>query len=124
MAHSQHTTKVFDSNLQELTRAIAEMGGLARSEVMANLNVTAQEVSRGRDLKCLEEDASFKVQKVQFLLDATLGLINLAQNDIIKLFSVLAVIFMPPTVIASIYGRTSRKCRNSNGTGAIRSRSS
>ena len=41
---------------------------------------------------------------MQFLLDATLGLINLAQNDIIKLFSVLAVIFMPPTLIASIYG--------------------
>ncbi len=57
-----------------------------------------------RDLQSLEEDASFKAQKVQFLLDATLGLINLAQNDIIKLFSVLAVIFMPPTVIASIYG--------------------
>ncbi len=57
-----------------------------------------------RDLRSLEEDASFKAQKVQFLLDATLGLINLAQNDIIKLFSVLAVIFMPPTVIASIYG--------------------
>ena len=57
-----------------------------------------------RDLQSLEEDAAFKAQKVQFLLDATLGLINLAQNDIIKLFSVLAVIFMPPTVIASIYG--------------------
>jgi magnesium transporter len=57
-----------------------------------------------RDLKSLEEDASFKANKIQFLLDATLGLINLAQNDIIKLFSVLAVIFMPPTVIASIYG--------------------
>jgi magnesium transporter len=57
-----------------------------------------------RDLQSLEQDASFKAQKVQFLLDATLGLINLAQNDIIKLFSVLAVIFMPPTVIASIYG--------------------
>ena len=47
---------------------------------------------------------SFKAQKVQFLLDATLGFINLAQNDIIKLFSVLAFIFMPPTMIASIYG--------------------
>ncbi len=57
-----------------------------------------------RDLQSLEQDASVKAQKVQFLLDATLGLINLAQNDIIKLFSVLAVIFMPPTVIASIYG--------------------
>jgi len=57
-----------------------------------------------RDLQALEQDASFKAQKVQFLLDATLGFINLAQNDIIKLFSVLAVIFMPPTMIASIYG--------------------
>ena len=57
-----------------------------------------------RDLQSLEEDANFKAQKVQFLLDATLGLINLAQNDIIKLFSVLAVIFMPPTLIAFIYG--------------------
>jgi len=62
-----------------------------------------------RDLQSLEEDASFKAQKVQFLLDATLGLINLAQNDIIKLFSVLAVIFMPPTVIASIYGMNFKK---------------
>jgi magnesium transporter len=57
-----------------------------------------------RDLQSLEQDATFKAQKVQFLLDATLGFINLAQNEIIKLFSVLAVIFMPPTMIASIYG--------------------
>ena len=61
-----------------------------------------------RDLQSLEEDASFKAQKVQFLLDATLGFINLAQNDIIKLFSVLAVVFMPPTLIASIYGMNFR----------------
>jgi magnesium transporter len=66
--------------------------------------VHAMTKSALRDSKALQEDASFKAQKIQFLLDATLGLINLAQNDIIKLFSVLAVIFMPPTVIASIYG--------------------
>ena len=41
---------------------------------------------------------------MQFLLDSTLGRINLVQSDIIKLFSVIAVIFMPPPVIASIYG--------------------
>jgi magnesium transporter len=57
-----------------------------------------------RDLQTMEQDASFKAQKVQFLLDSTLGRINLLQNEIIKLFSVIAVIFMPPTVIASIYG--------------------
>ena len=57
-----------------------------------------------RDLQSLEEHATFQSQKLQFLLDTTLGLINLEQSHIIKLFSVLAVIFMPPTVIASIYG--------------------
>ena len=57
-----------------------------------------------RDLQSLEEHATFQSQKIQFLLDATLGLVNLEQNNIIKLFSVMAVIFMPPTLVASIYG--------------------
>ena len=57
-----------------------------------------------RDLQSLEEHATFQSQKVQFLLDTTMGLINLEQSHIIKLFSVLAVIFMPPTLIASVYG--------------------
>ena len=39
-----------------------------------------------------------------FLLDATLGMINIEQNDIIKIFSVAAVVFLPPTLVASIYG--------------------
>ena len=76
-----------------------------------------------RDLQSLEQDASFKAQKVQFLLDATLGLINLAQNDIIKLFSVIAVIFMPPTVIASIYGMNFKEMPELEWHGAIRRRS-
>ena len=42
--------------------------------------------------------------KVSFLLEATLGLINVEQNNIIKIFSVAAVLFLPPTLIASIYG--------------------
>ncbi|MHB2166038.1 magnesium/cobalt transporter CorA [Alsobacter sp. R-9] len=57
-----------------------------------------------RDLQSMEEHATFQSQKIQFLLDATLGLVNLEQNNIIKLFSVMAVIFMPPTLVASIYG--------------------
>jgi magnesium transporter len=71
-----------------------------------NMTRVVREMTKAalRDLRSLEADASFKAQKIQFLLDATLGLINLAQTDIIKLFSVLAVIFLPPTVIASIYG--------------------
>jgi magnesium transporter len=42
--------------------------------------------------------------KINFLLDATLGMINIEQNKIIRLLSVAAVIFLPPTLIASIYG--------------------
>lgn len=57
-----------------------------------------------RDLQSLEEHATFLSNKVQFLLDATLGLVNLEQNNIIKIFSVVSVIFLPPTLIASIYG--------------------
>jgi magnesium transporter len=57
-----------------------------------------------RDLQSLEEHATFQSNKIQFLLDASLGLVNLEQNNIIKLFSVMAVVFMPPTLIASIYG--------------------
>ena len=41
---------------------------------------------------------------ITFLLDAALGLINIEQNAIIKIFSVAAVVFLPPTLVASIYG--------------------
>jgi magnesium transporter len=39
-----------------------------------------------------------------FLLDALLGIVSIQQNDIIKIFSIAAVVFMPPTLVASIYG--------------------
>ncbi|HEX2512511.1 MAG TPA: CorA family divalent cation transporter, partial [Xanthobacteraceae bacterium] len=42
--------------------------------------------------------------KITFLLDALLGVVSLEQNNIIKLFSVMAVVMMPPTLIASVYG--------------------
>lgn len=56
------------------------------------------------DLESLSQQSSFEAGKVQFLLDATLGLINIEQNAIIKIFSVAAVVFLPPTLVASIYG--------------------
>jgi magnesium transporter len=56
------------------------------------------------DVTSLTDYQAHLASKVQFLLDATLGLVNLEQNNIIKLFSVMAVIFMPPTLVASVYG--------------------
>jgi magnesium transporter len=55
-------------------------------------------------VRSLADHASFLSQKITFLLDATLGMINIEQNAIIKIFSVAAVVFLPPTLIASIYG--------------------
>jgi magnesium transporter len=60
------------------------------------------------DVRSLSDYASFLSDKITFLLDATLGLINIEQNTIIKIFSVAAVVFMPPTLIASIYGMNFR----------------
>lgn len=57
-----------------------------------------------RDSTHLSEHAGYLSNKVSFLLDSTLGLINVEQNQIIKLFSVVSVVLMPPTLVASIYG--------------------
>lgn len=57
-----------------------------------------------RDIRSISEYATFLENKTTFLLDASLGLVSLQQATIVKIFSVLAVVFMPPTLIASIYG--------------------
>jgi magnesium transporter len=48
--------------------------------------------------------ATFLFEKINFLMDSTQGFINIEQNQIIKIFSIAAVVFLPPTMIASIYG--------------------
>jgi magnesium transporter len=58
----------------------------------------------GRDAQALSDHSFYLSSKVSFLLDATLGMVSIEQNDIIKLFSVVSVMLMPPTLIASIYG--------------------
>lgn len=57
-----------------------------------------------KDIAALRDQVKFLTSKVNFLLDATLGMVNIEQNNIIKIFSIAAVIFLPPTLIASIYG--------------------
>lgn len=57
-----------------------------------------------RDVQSLSEHAGFVAGNITFLLDASLGLINLEQNSIIKIFSIASVVLLPPTLIASIYG--------------------
>lgn len=76
----------------------ATVTGFAHEEVRTRHRTTLG------DLRALAENSVNVNQKIAFLLDATLGLINIQQNNIIKLFSVVAVVFLPPTLIASIYG--------------------
>ncbi len=57
-----------------------------------------------QDIRSLREAADTQSAKIRFLLDATLGVISIRQSDVIKIFSVVAFVFLPPTLIASIYG--------------------
>jgi magnesium transporter len=57
-----------------------------------------------RDIESLDNHTAFLFDKINFLMDATVGFININQNKIIKIFSVASVALLPPTLIASIYG--------------------
>ncbi len=56
------------------------------------------------DIQALTDHTAFLSQKITFLLDATLGLVDIEQSNIIKIFTIAAGVFLPPTLIASIYG--------------------
>ena len=57
-----------------------------------------------KDVNSLISHADFSFQRLDYIQDAALGLINIEQNEIVKIFSVAAVIFMPATLVASMYG--------------------
>lgn len=61
-----------------------------------------------KDINSLFEYTRFGVDRLDYLQDTFLGLVNLQQNKIIKIFTVVSVIFMPPTLIASMYGMNFR----------------
>ncbi len=69
---------------------------------------TAEVQERAKDLvsdiKSLADHSTFTSRNVTFLLDATLGLINIEQNRIMQIFSIMSVVFLPATLVASIYG--------------------
>ncbi|MDR2324139.1 MAG: magnesium/cobalt transporter CorA [Acidovorax sp.] len=57
-----------------------------------------------RDIESLDSHTAFLFDKINFLMDATVGFLNINQNKIIKIFSVASVALLPPTLIASVYG--------------------
>jgi magnesium transporter len=56
------------------------------------------------DAHALDDHSDFLAENLNFLLDAAMGMISLEQNFVMKIFSVVAVVLMPPTLIAGIYG--------------------
>ena len=95
-------SKVYES-LVSLQRLIAYAAGMAQGKPNG-ADIANSFGALGRDVQSLVDHTTFLNQKITFLLDATLGMINIQQTTIIKLFSVAAVVFLPPTLIASIYG--------------------
>ncbi len=87
-------------NMMDTRRAVSFM---MRSRM---LNAEQFEETRQllRDIDSLEGHTTFLFDKINFLMNATVGFININQNKIIKIFSVAAVALLPPTLIASIYG--------------------
>ena len=73
-----------------------------------------------RDVRSLDEYLAKMSTEINFLLDATLGLINIEQNSIIKVFSIAAVLFLPPTLVGTVYGMNFRTCPSWTGPSAIR----
>jgi magnesium transporter len=87
-------------NVMDTRRAVSFM---MRSRM---LNADQFEEARQilRDIESLDNHTAFLFDKINFLMDATVGFININQNKIIKIFSVASVALLPPTLIASLYG--------------------
>ena len=78
------------------------LSGILRSERFPN-DIYPRLQLMIKDVNSLINHADFSFQRLDYIQDAALGLINIEQNEIVKIFSVAAVVFMPATLIASIY---------------------
>ncbi len=101
--HGEVVSHVLQS-LISVERLLVFLGPATTAARFSDKEARARQKTLGRDARHLGEHANFLSQKINFLLDATLGMISIEQNDTIKMFSVAAVVFLPPTLIASIYG--------------------
>jgi magnesium transporter len=89
--------------LMTLERALAYFGQtLDEGPELRTLRTQAK--ARLRDLQALEVHADFLSARLSQATDATLGMVNLSQNMTVRIVSVVAVLFLPPTLIASVYG--------------------
>ncbi|TCS36869.1 magnesium transporter [Paucimonas lemoignei] len=100
IAHEEDLNGRIRRNMMDTRRAVSFLmrGRLLNAEQFDE----ARQILR--DIESLDGHTAFLFDKINFLMDATVGFININQNKIIKIFSVASVAFLPPTLIASIYG--------------------
>ncbi len=96
----QENTMLVRENIFDRQRVLS---GILRSERFPN-DIYPRLQLMIKDVNSLINHADFAFQRLDYIQDSTLGLINIEQNEIVKIFSVASVIFMPATLIASIYG--------------------
>ncbi|HEX5338999.1 MAG TPA: magnesium/cobalt transporter CorA [Gallionella sp.] len=100
IAHAEHLNGRIRRNLMDTRRAVSF---LMRSKLLTPAQMEeARQIMQ--DIDSLDGHTAFLFDKVNFLMNTTVGFININQNKIVRLFSVASVALLPPTLIASIYG--------------------
>lgn len=97
----------FISNIQDSLVSLQRLSGFLGAAILPakdERDLKTRVKTLSRDIQSLSAHAESLSQKITFLLDATLGMINIEQNAIIKIVSIAAVVFLPPTLVASVYG--------------------
>jgi magnesium transporter len=100
IAHGEHINGRIRRNVMDTRRAISFM--LRSKRLTPPQQEEAHQIVQ--DIDSLDGHTAFLFDKINFLMDATVGFININQNKIVRLFSVASVGLLPPTLIASIYG--------------------
>ena len=96
----QERTMILRENIFDRQRILS---GILRSERFPN-DIYPRLQLMIKDVNSLISHTDFSFQRLDYIQDSTLGLINIEQNEVVKIFSVAAVVFMPATLVASIYG--------------------
>jgi len=90
-------------SLSSLERLV-QYAGLALPLINAKGTSRSRLKLAGRDIKSLEDHIEFLSNKITFLLDATLGLINVQQNEVVRILTVATTVFFPPTLLGTMWG--------------------
>jgi magnesium transporter len=102
IARAHDLTAKARESLVTLTRIVAFSAAL--SDLAADKSLRPRLKTLGQDAQSLTDYTAFLSSNISFQLNALLGMVGIEQNNIVKIFSVAAVVFLPPTLVASIYG--------------------